>query len=188
MKRICIFCGSSKGALPDYADAARYVGTMLARRGISVVYGGGNIGLMGVVADAALAEGGEVIGVIPRKLIERELAHHHVTTLIPVDTMHQRKQQMAELSDAFLALPGGIGTLEEVFEAFTWLQLGFHTKPVGLLNVSQFYDSLLVFLDHVLEQKFIKKAHLDTLLVENTIEPLLDRMAAFRPTHVNKVS
>ena len=186
IKRICIYCGSSPGALPEYAAAARRCGTVLAERKLTVVYGGGNVGLMGIVADAALAAGGEVIGVIPRKMIARELGHHGVTSLIPVNSMHERKQKMADLSDAFLALPGGIGTMEELFEAFTWLQLGLHHKPVGLLNVSGFYDRLVGFLAHMRNERFLKPQHLESLVVEDTIERLLDRFAQFTPQPVGK--
>ena len=180
MKRVCIFCGSSPGSLPEYAAAARSCGSALAKRGLTLVYGGGNVGLMGIVADAALAAGGEAIGVIPRRMVARELAHGSLTSLIPVNSMHERKHKMAELSDAFLALPGGIGTMEEVFEAFTWLQLGLHDKPVGLLNVAGYYDALLEFLAHMRGQRFLKPHHLETLLVGEEIEDLLDRCASFK--------
>jgi uncharacterized protein (TIGR00730 family) len=186
MKRVCIFCGSSPGLLPEYATAARHSGTVLAQRGVTLVYGGGNVGLMGIVADAALAAGGEVIGVIPRRMVARELAHGGVTTLIPVNSMHERKHKMAELSDGFLALPGGIGTMEELFEAFTWLQLGLHNKPVGLLNVAGYYDALLQFLAHMREQRFLRSQHLDTLLVGESIETLLDRFVQFNHQPVEK--
>ncbi|HVM51439.1 MAG TPA: TIGR00730 family Rossman fold protein [Candidatus Acidoferrum sp.] len=186
LKRVCVFCGSSPGSLPDYAAAARDCGTVLAQRGLTLVYGGGNVGLMGLVADAALAAGGEVIGVIPRRMVARELAHGSLTTLIPVKTMHERKQRMADLADAFLALPGGIGTMEELFEAFTWLQLGLHRKPVGLLNVAGYYDSLLQFLAHMRGQRFLKPQHLDTLLVGQTTEDLLVRFAGFNHRPVGK--
>ena len=186
LKRVCVFCGSSPGSLPDYAAAARDCGTVLAQRGLTLVYGGGNVGLMGLVADAALAAGGEVIGVIPRRMVARELAHGSLTTLIPVNTMHERKQRMADLADAFLALPGGIGTMEELFEAFTWLQLGLHRKPVGLLNVAGYYDSLLQFLAHMRGQRFLKPQHLDTLLVGQTTEDLLVRFAGFNHRPVGK--
>jgi uncharacterized protein (TIGR00730 family) len=179
MKRVCIYCGSSPGSLAEYAAAARHCGTVLAGRKLAVVYGGGNVGLMGIVADAALAAGGEVIGVIPRRMIARELGHQGVTSLIPVDSMHERKQKMADLSDAFIALPGGIGTMEELFEAFTWLQLDLHHKPVGLLNVSGYYDALLEFLAHMRSQRFLKPEHFDTLLVDDNVEGLLDKFAAF---------
>jgi uncharacterized protein (TIGR00730 family) len=186
MKRICVYCGSSPGSLPAYAAAARRCGQVIAARGLALVYGGGNVGLMGLVADAALEAGGEVIGVIPHKLFAREVAHTRLTALLPVHSMHERKHKMAELADGFIALPGGIGTMEELFEAFTWLQLGLHRKPVGLLNVCGFYDSLLQFLTHMEQQRFLKTAHLQTLLVEQEIERLLDRLEAFVPKKVAK--
>ena len=186
MKRVCIYCGSSPGALSDYAAAARNCGTVLAERGLTLVYGGGNVGLMGILADAAIAAGGEVIGVIPHRMIARELAHAGVTSLIAVDSMHQRKQKMADLADAFLALPGGIGTMEELFEAFTWLQLGIHHKPVGLLNVAGFYDRLIEFLAHLQERRFLKPQHFASLLVEDNLERLLDRFAQFNHHPVGK--
>jgi uncharacterized protein (TIGR00730 family) len=172
--------------LTEYASAAQQCGQLLAQRGVTLVYGGGNVGLMGIVADAALAAGGEVIGVIPRHLIQRELAHHGLTTLIPVDTMHERKFKMAELADGFLALPGGIGTLEELFEAFTWLQLDLHTKPVGLLNTAGYYQMLLEFLTYMQDQRFLKPVHLQTLLVDSDLPALLQKMAAFTPRPVAK--
>ena len=172
--------------MPEYTAAARRCGTVLAGRGLTVVYGGGNVGLMGVLADAALAAGGEVIGVIPRKMIARELGHAGVTSLIAVNSMHERKQQMADLSDAFIALPGGIGTMEELFEAFTWLQLGLHRKPVGLLNVAGFYDRLVEFLAHMQGQRFLKPEHFETLLVDNSVERLLDRFAGFNHQPIGK--
>ena len=180
MKRVCIYCGSSPGSVPEYGAAARHCGAVLAGRGLTIVYGGGNVGLMGILADAALAAGGEVIGIIPRRMIARELGHTRVTSLIPVDSMHERKQKMADLADAFLALPGGIGTMEELFEAFTWLQLGIHHKPVGLLNVAGFYDRLIEFLAHM------KPQHLESLLVEDNVERLLDRFAGFNHQPVGK--
>jgi len=186
MKRVCFYCGSSPGALPEYAAAARHCGTVLAERKLTVVYGGGNVGLMGILADAALAAGGEVIGVIPRKMVARELGHHGVTSLIPVSSMHERKQKMADLSDAFIALPGGIGTMEELFEAFTWLQLGLHHKPVGLLNVAGFYDRLVDFLGHMRAERFLKPQHFESLLVEDKVEGLLDRFARFNHQPVGK--
>lgn len=186
MKRVCIYCGSSPGSLPEYAAAARHCGTVLAGRGLTVVYGGGNVGLMGILADAALAAGGEVIGIIPRQMIARELGHAGVTSLIPVDSMHQRKQKMADLADAFLALPGGIGTMEELFEAFTWLQLDIHHKPVGLLNVAGYYDRLIEFLAHMQRQRFLKPQHFESLLVEDNVERLLDRFARFDHQPVGK--
>jgi len=186
MKRVCIYCGSSPGSLPAYAEAAQRCGTVLAGRGLAVVYGGGNVGLMGILADAALAAGGEVIGIIPRRMVARELAHAGLSTLITVDSMHQRKQKMVDLADAFLALPGGIGTMEELFESFTWLQLGLHHKPVGLLNVARFYDPLIEFLAHMQGQRFLKPQHLASLLVDDDPERLLDRFAHFKHQPVGK--
>lgn len=156
MARICVFCGSTPGNRPSYADAARALGAAIVDGGHSLVYGGGNVGLMGAVADAVLAAGGEVVGVIPHTLMTREIGHTGVTRLHVVDSMHQRKALMADLSDAFVALPGGVGTFEELFEAITWTQLGLHRKACGLLNVDGFYDGLLAFLDHTWAEGFIK--------------------------------
>ena len=186
MKRVCVFCGSSTGADSAHRKAAEQVGALLAGRGIGLVYGGGNVGLMGILADAALRAGGEVIGVIPSALMEKELGHARVTKLHVTASMHERKQLMADLSDGFIALPGGIGTLEELFETFTWLQLGFHAKPVGLLNVAGFHDHLLAFLRHASQERFLRPEHLDWLLVESDAGALLDRMAAFRPVPLGK--
>jgi len=179
MKRVCIFCGSSAGASPEYAELAGACGRVLAARRLTLVYGGGNIGMMGILADAALQAGAEVIGVIPRDLVDRELAHHGLTSLIRVGSMHERKQKMAELSDAAIALPGGIGTMEELFEIYTWLQLRFHHKPVGVLNAYGFYDLLLQFLDHMVQERFLKPKNRELLLVDSDFSRLLDRMAAF---------
>ena len=186
MKRICVYCGSSSGANPVHREAAENLGALLAARGIGLVYGGGNVGLMGTVADAALRAGGEVIGVIPAALMDKELGHAGVTKLHVTASMHERKQLMADLSDGFISLPGGIGTLEELFETFTWLQLGFHGKPVGLLNVAGFYDHLLAFLRHAADERFLGPAHLESLLVETDAGPLLARMARFRAPSVAK--
>ena len=180
MKRVCVYCGSSSGANPIHREAAEQLGALLAARGIGLVYGGGNVGLMGILADAALRAGGEVIGVIPAALMDKELGHTGVTKLHVTASMHERKQLMADLSDGFISLPGGIGTLEELFETFTWLQLGFHDKPVGLLNVDGFHDHLLTFLRHVAGEKFLRAEHLDSLLVESDGSALLERMARFR--------
>jgi uncharacterized protein (TIGR00730 family) len=186
LKRICVYCGSSSGARPVYALAARELGRMLAELGIGVVYGGGRVGLMGVLADAALEAGGEVIGVIPRSLQEKELGHGSVTELHVVETMHQRKEKMADLSDGFITLPGGIGTLEELFETFTWLQLGFHEKPVALLNVDGFYQGLTTFVRHLSEQQFLKPEHEACLIVEDSPHALLERMENFTPPDLGK--
>ena len=176
-KRICVFCGSSHGANPAYAEAAQNAGRELARRGIGLVYGGGNVGLMGVVADAVLAAGGDAIGVIPEALMAKELGHGGLSELRVVKTMHERKALMAELSDGFIALPGGIGTFEEFFEIVTWAQLGFHSKPCALLNVNGFYDPLLHLLDHAIAERFVKPKQRDLVLVDSDFSALLERMA-----------
>ncbi len=186
MPRICIYAGSSFGASPEYAAAAAAFGTACARRGLGIVYGGGRVGLMGVLADAALASGGEVIGVIPKAMIAEERAHQNLTELISVDSMHERKHRMAQLAHAFVALPGGIGTLEEITEVFTWLQLGLHLKPVGILNVHGFYDLLLQFFDHLRDQQFLTPAHLAMLTVASDPDSLLDRLLAIKHTAIPK--
>ncbi|QEH81644.1 TIGR00730 family Rossman fold protein [Sphingomonas sp. C8-2] len=171
--RICVFSGSSQGYLPEYRAAAAALGGLLGRSSVELVYGGAAVGLMGAVADAALAAGGRVTGVIPQALVDKEVAHLGLTDLLIVDSMHERKARMAALSDGFVALPGGIGTFEELFEVWTWAQLGSHSKPCGLLNVLGFYDRLLDFLDHVAEQGFLKSVHREMLLVENDPEDLM---------------
>ena len=179
-KRLCIFCGSSHGSNPIYAEAAKNVGSELARRGIGLVYGGGNVGLMGVVADAVLAAGGNVIGVIPEALMAKEVGHRGLPDLRIVKTMHERKALMAELADGFVALPGGIGTFEEFFEIVTWAQLGLHAKPCGLFNVNGFYNPLLHLLDHAIEEGFIKPNQRDLIVVESDFRTLLERLARHR--------
>jgi uncharacterized protein (TIGR00730 family) len=176
MKRVCVFCGSSVGNQAIYRDIAVTMGTLLATKGIGLVYGGGNVGLMGVVADAALAAGGEVIGVIPQALADREVAHTRVTDLRVVDSMHTRKAMMADLSDAFIAMPGGVGTFEEFFEAVTWTQLGLHRKPCGLLNAGGFYSPLAVFIDQAVTEGFIKPVHRAIIVVDDDPARLLDRL------------
>jgi len=178
MRRVCVFCGSSPGRDPAHAEAARALGTLAARRGLGLVYGGGQIGLMGVLADAALAGGGEVVGVIPEKLKELELGHTGLTRLEVVPTMHVRKARMVELSDAFVALPGGYGTLDELFEVLSWAQLQYHTKPVGLLDAAGFFEPLLSLLDHQVAAGFLSPRHRALLLVERSPAALLDRLAA----------
>lgn len=178
MNTICVYCGSSPGRDPAYAAAAHAVGRLLAETGRTLVYGGGHVGLMGAVADAALATGGKVIGVIPRALEEKELAHDGLTELRVVGSMHERKAIMADLADGFIALPGGLGTLEELFETWTWGQLGLHAKPYGLLNVAGFYDPLLALVDHMVDERFVGPAHRELLLVDSAPERLLGRMAA----------
>ena len=177
MKRLCVFCGSSNGVNPAFAEAATGLGTLLATRGIGLVYGGGNVGLMGVIADAALAAGGEVIGVIPRSLADREIAHTGCTELRIVDSMHTRKAMMADLSDAFVAMPGGVGTFEELFEAITWTQLGLHRKACGLLNVAGFYTPLATFIDQAVSDGFIKPVHRAAIVVDDNPVRLLDKLS-----------
>jgi len=186
MKRLCVFCGSSPGAEPAYAQAARKLGSILAKSGIGLVYGGASVGLMGEIANSAMQARGEVIGVIPRSLVEKEVAHGGLTDLRVVDSMHQRKALMAELSDGFIAMPGGLGTLEEFFEVLTWAQLGMHTKPCGLLNVGGFYDRLLAFLDHAAEQRFIKPVHRASVLIADSPERLLAEFEMYRAPLVEK--
>lgn len=181
MKRICVYCGSNPGARREYARAARVVGETLAKRGIAAVFGGGTVGLMGVVADAVLGAGGQAIGIIPNGLRTSELAHEGLTSLITVRSMHERKQRMVDMSDAFVALPGGIGTMDELFETWTWLQLGIHSKPVGLLNIAGYYDGLLAFLAHMSAERFLRDTDLSALIVDDDIERLLDRLEAFQP-------
>jgi uncharacterized protein (TIGR00730 family) len=179
--RICVFCGSSVGARPRYAAAARELGRTLAGRGLGVVFGGGKVGLMGVLADAALAAGGEAIGVIPEALVAREIAHNGLTELRVVRSMHERKTLMADLADAFIALPGGYGTFEEFFEAVTWTQLGIHRKPCGLLNVDGYYDALLALLDRAVSDGFIRGVNRSLVLDAPDVLMLLEKLEAFRP-------
>ena len=181
MKRLAVYCGAASPQDGRYIDLAASVGRELARRGIGVVYGGGRLGLMGAVADAALAAGGEVIGVIPKALEEAEVAHYGCTELVVVNTMHERKAAFTRLSDGFVTLPGGVGTMDEMWEAVSWSQLGYHAKPVGLLNAFGFFDHLLAFHEHMVEVGFIRPAHRGILLAEHELELLLDRMAAHEP-------
>ena len=182
MKRIAVYCGSASPADPVYIESARMVGRTLAARGIGVVYGGGKLGLMGAVADAALATGGEVIGVIPTALVNAEVAHRGLTELHVVDTMHERKARFTELADGFINLPGGTGTMDELWEALSWAQLGYHADPIGLLNVAGYYDKLVEFWEHMGQVGFVRPQHQDLLIVANTVDDLLARMAAFEPT------
>lgn len=179
--RYCVFSGSSLGVRAEYARAARKLGELLAGANIGLVYGGSSVGLMGVVADAALTAGGEVIGVIPQALFDREVAHKGLSDLRVTTSMHERKALMAELSDAFIALPGGIGTLEETFEVWTWSQLGYHSKPCALLNCEGFYDGLASFLDSVVEEGFLRREHRKTLISENDPQSLLAAIARYVP-------
>ena len=186
LSAVCVFCGSSAGVDGAYADAARDLGRLLARRGVALVYGGARGGVMGAIADATLDDGGRVVGIMPRPLWSREVGHTGLTELLVVDTMHERKALMAERSDAFVALPGGAGTLEELFEVWTWGQLGIHTKPVGLLNVGGFFDPLLAMVEHLVTQGFLRPAHRAMLLVEEQPDRLLARLAAYEAPAVTK--
>lgn len=177
---ICVFCGSSANAAAPYFEAARLLGMELARRKLTLVYGGAHVGLMGALADAALAAGGRVTGVIPRALVEKEVAHVGLTELHAVESMHDRKALMNELSDAFITLPGGFGTMDELFETLTWAQLRFHSKPVGLLNVKGYFDALLAFADRAVADGFIHAAHREMILAATEPGELIGRMAAFR--------
>lgn len=186
MARLCVFCGSSKGTDPGYADDAAALGRLLAQRDIGVVYGGGQVGLMGVVADATLAEGGEVIGVIPKHLMREEIAHAGLTQLHVVEDMHERKATMAALSDGFVALPGGAGTLEELFEVWTWAQLGLHTKPVGLLDVRGYFGKLGDFIQHMVDEGFLNQASRGLLTIESDAAALLDAFARHEARPIDK--
>jgi len=179
VKRVCVFSGSSPGADLAYRAAATDLGHRVAERGIELVYGGASVGLMGAVADAALEGGGHVIGVIPQPLVDREIAHPGLGDLRIVDSMHERKAVMAELADAFVALPGGVGTLEELFEVYTWNQLGLHAKPLGLFNVRGYFDGLARFLDHAVAERFVTPQHRAMLLVEEKLDVLLDGLAGW---------
>lgn len=186
MRRICVFSGSNSGRRSAYREAAVSLGRLLVRERIGLVYGGASVGLMGAMADAAMAAGGEVIGVMPQSLVKREVAHTGLADLRVVGSMHERKALMAELSDAFVALPGGIGTLEEIFEVWTWGQLGSHGKPCAFLNIEGFYDRLLGFLDHVVEEVFLKPAHRRMIVVEERPEILIEAIRGYSPPSVTK--
>lgn len=186
MNNICVYCGSSPGRLETYAAAARALGEALVARDLGLVYGGASIGLMGLVADTVLALGGRAVGVIPQGLARKEVVHRHLTELHVTQSMHERKTLMAELSDGFIAMPGGIGTFEEIFEIWTWAQLGIHAKPCGLLNVAGYYDALTTFLDHAAAEQFLKPQHRSLLIVEQTSHVLLDRFDTYQPPSIRK--
>lgn len=177
-RSVCVYCGSREGHNPAYSEAARLLGLAIGHQGWRLVYGGGRVGLMGIVADAVLAAGGEVLGVIPDSLMRREVGHAGLTELVVVQTMHERKQHMAEAADAFVALPGGIGTLEELFEVWTWQHLGYHHKPVALLNVAGFYQPLLQFMSHTLEAGFVSAEQMAALQSHNSVDALIAALAA----------
>jgi uncharacterized protein (TIGR00730 family) len=184
VRRICVFCGSSPGARPAYAEATAEVARLLVGEGVGVVYGGGHVGLMGVLADTAMSAGGEVIGVMPQGLVDREIGHTGITDLRVVGSMHERKALMADLADAFIALPGGAGTLEELFEVYTWAQLGLHHKPCGLLDVEGYFSGLVDFLDHAVSERFLREEHRATLIVESDPRTLIERLRQFEPEAV----
>ncbi|ACR29693.1 TIGR00730 family Rossman fold protein [Burkholderia glumae] len=181
MKSVCVYCGSASGVRGVYAEAARGFGQALAAAELTLVYGGGRVGLMGIVADAVLAAGGRAIGVIPQLLLDKEVGHQGLTELHVVPDMHHRKKMMADRSDAFVAMPGGAGTLEEFFEVFTWAQLGYHRKPVALLNVEGFYDPLVAMLRHTVDEGFMANPYLDSLCIDTTAGGLLDQLRRYRP-------
>lgn len=186
MNSICVYCGSNSGGSTAYADAARELARTLVDRNISLVYGGASVGLMGSLASEVMNLGGSVTGVIPKSLTEKEIVHRHLTELIVTPSMHERKQKMADLADGFIAMPGGIGTLEELFEVWTWGQLGFHQKPCGLLNVDRYFDSLLRFLDHSVDRQFVKQEHRDMLIVEREASELIERFEAYTAPDAEK--
>jgi uncharacterized protein (TIGR00730 family) len=186
MKRICVFCGSNSGTNPVYAEAAKRMGSVLVRRGIGLVYGGGRVGLMGTIADTVMAEGGEVIGIIPEALAAKEVAHHGLTELHIVGSMHERKAMMAELSDGFIAMPGGVGTFEEFCEVLTWAQLGIHLKPCGLLNVANYYGPLLALFNHAVAEGFVRPEHRSLVLESTEPEEMIELLARYRPPHLDK--
>ena len=186
MKRICVYCGSSPGASQAYADAAHALGKAMVEQGIDLVYGGGSVGLMGMIADAVAKNGGDVIGVIPQDLDFREVSNRSIGDLRIVNTMHERKAMMAELADGFIAMPGGYGTMDEVFEILTWSQLGMHDKPVGFLNINGYYDSLFNFLDHVLQEQFITSVFRQLILAADNPVDLIEKMGTFSHPKVDK--
>lgn len=186
MRRICVFCASSPGNRPEYRASAEDLGKALVKRNIGVVYGGGKVGLMGALADSVLAEGGEAIGVIPEQLMAREIGHPGLTKLHVVRSMHERKAMMADLSDAFIALPGGFGTLEEFFEVVTWAQLGLHSKPCGILNVLGYYSALLSMLDHAVQERLLRPENRELVLAKDSVPELLEALAEWRPMRVEK--
>ena len=186
MQRVCVFCGSSPGAQPEYVQMAEQLGCVLAERNLGLVYGGSNVGMMGKVANAALQGGNEVIGVIPERLAQKGVAHPNLSKLHIVGSMHERKALMADLADAFIALPGGLGTIEEFFEVLTWAQLGIHRKPCGLLDVCQYYSKLLGFIDHAVSQRFVKKEHRSMVLIAESPEMLLQQFQEYQVPQVDK--
>lgn len=186
MKKICVFCGSSKGAVPEYLAAAEKLGNVLSVNDFELVYGGAKVGLMGKVASTVCENGGEVTGVIPRDLFEKEVANTDLENLHVVESMHERKAMMADMSDAFIALPGGFGTFEELFEILTWAQLGFHKKPIGILNINGYYDKLIEFIDNAIDQRFVKEEHKEMFIVEECPERLIEKFKTYNAPVIDK--
>lgn len=186
MKKICVYCGSSPGKSPEYMEAARILGAELVKRGITLVYGGASVGIMGEIADTVLSHGGEVIGIMPQALADKEISHNGLTDLRVVSSMHERKAMMEDISDGFIALPGGMGTMEELFEVLTWSQLGYHQKPCAFLNIKGYYDSITQFLNHAVEEQFVKPIHREMVLIEDNSARLLDLMATYKSPKVDK--
>ena len=184
IKRLCVYCGSSAGNRPEYAQAARELAHAMVSRDIGLVYGGASIGVMGALADAVIKEGGEVIGIIPSGLLAKEVAHTGITELREVDSMHERKAMMADLSEGFIALPGGLGTIEEFFEIWTWAQLGMHRKPCGLLNAGRYFNKLIAFIDHAVSEQFVQKEHRSMVFVEREADILLQKFESYKPPEV----
>lgn len=186
IRRVCVFCGSGKGSIPEYLASAKELGRLLASEKIGLVYGGAKVGTMGAIASSVVENGGEVIGVIPRSLVDKEVAYTELADLRIVSSMHERKALMADLSDGFIAMPGGLGTIEEIFEALTWAQLGIHSKPCGLLNICHFYDRLIDFLDFTVEQQFIRIENREMILIDENPKQLLDQFEAYQPPLIDK--
>jgi uncharacterized protein (TIGR00730 family) len=184
IKRLCVYCGSNSGNRPEYTQAAEDLAHAMVSRDIGLVYGGASVGIMGKLADAVVKEGGKVIGVIPKGLFVKEVAHKGISELREVDTMHERKAMMAELSDGFIALPGGLGTIEEFFEIWTWAQLGMHQKPCGLLNTGQYYDNLIAFIDHAVSEQFVKEEYRSMVFVEQQPDILLQKFESYEPPEI----
>jgi uncharacterized protein (TIGR00730 family) len=188
IRSVCVYCGSSTGAKPEYAEAAREFGHALVKAGLTLVYGGGKVGLMGIVANEVLQAGGKAIGVIPELLLSKEVGHTGLTELHVVKDMHERKKMMADLADAFVALPGGVGTYEELFEVYTWAQLGYHNKPVGVLNVAHYFEPLKTMLDHTVRAGFMRREYVDLLQIADTTPALLDKLQRYTPPTLDKWS
>jgi hypothetical protein len=186
MKNICMFCGSTVGKNPIYKQTAQEVGLLFVKKQIRLIYGGGRVGLMGIIADTVMQNGGKVVGIIPQFLIEMEVAHSRLSEMIMVKTMHERKKRMTDMAQGFMIMPGGIGTMDEFFEVFTWAQLGLHAKPIGLLNTNGFFDKLLAYIDFAVEEGFVKPQSREMILIETDAEQLIENMQNYEASHVKK--